>query len=74
MTRWWLTQGCGRPKKPPTSRNDSLVVLVVDEGAWEAEKATNESLELVGDGGDWQMGVVGAGDDSRLRKYIKNKN
>ena len=47
MTRWWLfwAEGCGRP---PTSCEDSLVVVLGEvecRGKW---KATNESKRLVG--------------------------
>ena len=51
MTRWWLfwaRSSAEATRKPPTSRDDSLVVVlgeVEGRGRW---KATNESFRLVG--------------------------
>ena len=48
-SRWKGARG-----KPPTSHNDSLVAVVGCMGVERPENTTNESLGLVGSGGEWR--------------------
>ena len=45
VTRWWVMEGRWKLRKPPMSREDSLVVV---EGQTEVEGTTNELRGLVG--------------------------
>ena len=48
VTRWWSMKGWEGEVTAPTSRHDSLVVMVVDEGPGGREQHTNKSSRLVG--------------------------
>ena len=69
MTWWWMPASrLNGQRNPPTSREDSLVVVDAGVGVGWRKETTNESSGLVGGGGCWRPRWKAKGTHHRVVK------